>query len=159
MLYRCVMTAYDLDFHDWALAQADAIRRRSANEIDWNNLAEEVESLGRSQRSSLRSHLTILAAHLLKWERQPERRSHSWRLSIVNARSRIPGIMEDSPSLRPQTQALFDQAYRLARQDAANDMNVDVRQLPAEPPFTLEDALDARWLEGFLDWDAELGVG
>ncbi len=60
------MSAYEADFHDWALAQADAIRRRSANEMDWDNIAEEVESLGRSQRGGLRSRLGVLVAHLLK---------------------------------------------------------------------------------------------
>ena len=153
------MSAYEADFHAWALAQADAIRRRSANEMDWDNIAEEVESLGRSQRSALRSHLTILLLHLLKWERQPERRSHSWRLSIVNARSLIPIIVEDSPSLRPELPALFAQAYGRALHQAANDMNIRVRDLPADAPFTLDQALNTRWPDGFLDWDLEPGQG
>ena len=155
MLYRCVMTAYDLDFHDWALAQADAIRRRSANEIDWNNIAEEVESLGRSQRSRLRSHLVVLLLHLLKWEHQPERRGRSWRDSVREARLQIPGIVEDSPSLRPWLGSAFVEAYALARLRAAIEMDVDDRTLPQDAPFTLEEALDPAWPPGLAAWEPD----
>ena len=149
------MGAYDLDFHAWALAQADAIRRRSVNEIDWDNLAEEVESVGRSQRRELRSYLTLLCAHLLKWLHQPERRSRSWVKTIQIARATIPGILDDSPSLRPELEATFAKAYHLARTEAADDMHMDERRLPIEPPFTLEEALAPAWPEGFPDWDPE----
>ena len=149
------MSAYDVDLHDWALAQADAIRRRSANEMDWDNIAEEVESLGRSQRSALRSHLTILLLHLLKWERQPERRGRSWRDSVREARLQIPAIVADSPSLRPWLPQAFAEAYDLARLRAAIEMDVDDRDLPQDAPFTLEQALDPAWPSGLAAWEPD----
>ncbi len=45
---------YEADFYTWAISQADAARRRSANEVDWDNVAEELESLARSEFRELR---------------------------------------------------------------------------------------------------------
>jgi Domain of unknown function DUF29 len=56
---------YDADFYAWTKAQADALRRRAANEVDWDNLAEEIESAGRSDRKEIRSRLEVLLVHLL----------------------------------------------------------------------------------------------
>ncbi len=71
-------STYEHDTYSWALAQAEALRRRSGNELDWDNLAEEIESLGKSQASELRSRYIVLLMHLLKWAFQPERRSRSF---------------------------------------------------------------------------------
>jgi len=50
---------YDLDFVQWSSSQADALRRRAGNEIDWENVAEEIESLGRSDRLASRRSWNI----------------------------------------------------------------------------------------------------
>ena len=68
-------TLYDEDFFAWAKQQAEALRaasRAGSNlKLDWENLAEEIESLGRSQRHELRSRLGVVLAHLLKLKRSP----------------------------------------------------------------------------------------
>jgi len=56
-------TVYEEDL-GWIQAQADALRRRSANELDWNNLLEEIEGLGKAAERELRNHLTMLLAYL-----------------------------------------------------------------------------------------------
>ena len=77
---------YEADIAAWAEQQADALRRRAANEIDWENVAEEIESLARSDRREIRNRLAVICEHLLKWAYQPQLRSGSWRGSVVEPR-------------------------------------------------------------------------
>jgi hypothetical protein len=92
-------TLYERDFFAWTLDQAEKLRARARNEVDWENGAEEIESVGRSQRSEIESRLALLILHLLKWQFQPGRRSERWRISISEQRIWIPNIIKASPSL------------------------------------------------------------
>ena len=69
---------YDKDGYGWAMEQAALLRARRFSEIDLENIAEEIESVGKSERRTLESHLSRLMMHLLKWQYQPERRGNSW---------------------------------------------------------------------------------
>ncbi len=57
---------YERDYYTWALEQARALQERRIEEVDWENLAEEIGDLGRSEARSVRSQLARLLAHLLK---------------------------------------------------------------------------------------------
>lgn len=138
--------AYDLDFHAWALAQADALRRRSANEVDWDHLAEELESLGRSDVRELGSRLQVLLVHLLKWRFQPGRRCTSWRHTIRVQRRDLARFLKDSPSLRSLENAEFEEAYASARLLASAETHIPLADFPEAPLFTLEQAADPSWL-------------
>src|SRR5271166_6645738 len=109
------MPSYDTDLHEWTKEQADALRRRAANELDWDNLAEEIESLGNSERREIRSRLKNLLVHLLKWKYQPEGQCGSWRGSIREARAQIEEVLLDNPSLRPLPAESLSRAYAYAR--------------------------------------------
>ena len=65
------MNDYDRDLNAWSSAQADALRRRATNEIDYENIAQEIEAVGQSQRDQIESRLENLLIHLLKWYYQP----------------------------------------------------------------------------------------
>ena len=136
------MGKYDLDFHAWAHEQADAVRRRSANEIDWENVAEELESLGKQQAAELKSRYIILISHLLKWILQPERRGNSWRTSIIEQRIKIADHIEENPSLRSLDNEVFERAYRSARIRAAREMKRPPEAVPTEILFRPEQATD-----------------
>ncbi len=58
------MSNYDTNVYEWTKEQADALRRRATNELDWDNLADEIESLGVSNRHQIKSRLEILVLHL-----------------------------------------------------------------------------------------------
>jgi hypothetical protein len=62
---------YESDILLWSEQQADALRRRAANEIDWENVAEEIEAVGRSERNAVASHLVLALLHDLKAEAWP----------------------------------------------------------------------------------------
>jgi hypothetical protein len=117
---------YDRDFVLWTAQQAAALRNaKGANlPLDWENLAEEIESLGKSDRRALRSQVRRIAHHLIKIEASPAAGPQAgWRSTIRNARIEIESILRDSPSLRRQIGAMIaDQlgaAVALAEDDRA----------------------------------------
>jgi hypothetical protein len=91
---------YHDDFYGWAEDQADALRRRSANEIDWDNLLEEIADLTGSIRRELRRRLSLIVQHLLEWRLQPDLRSRSWLVTVTVQRTEIGFLIEDNPSLK-----------------------------------------------------------
>ena len=145
---------YERDFYAWLQDQAEKLRARSHNDIDWDNLAEEVESVGKSQKREIRSRLERLIQHLLKWQFQPGRRSESWRITISEQRTFIPGLIDDSPSLGTYPAEIYSQAYAAGVRKAVDETGLIARVFPEEPPFTVEQALDSRFLPGvsFEEW-------
>jgi len=77
---------YNRDFYSWLMEQARHVRLGEWDAIDRDNLAEEIESLGREQFNKLESALRVLLIHFLKWDHQPSKRSRSWMLSIKEQR-------------------------------------------------------------------------
>lgn len=132
---------YETDTYSWAVQQAEALRRRSHNALDWDNLAEEIESLGKSEARELENRLAVLLAHLLKWMHQPERRGASWEITIRLQRELLARHLEQNPGLKPNRAGIAVAAYRVARLQAALETELPVETFPKECPFTLEDAL------------------
>src|SRR5947209_816075 len=101
---------YERDYYGWIEHNLNAIRGGLLHEVDWVNVAEELEDMGKSERRALRSHVARLLAHLLKWSYQPKRRQsseHSWRSTIEHARESINEVLEESPSLKPRLPQLL----------------------------------------------------
>jgi hypothetical protein len=141
---------YEQDFYAWTQEQAALLREGALQDLDVTNLAEEVESLGKSDRRALGSHLRNLVMHLLKWEYQPDGRltGHSWQSSIRTARDEIAMILEDSPSLAPTVPELLARRYPLARQNAADETGLPLPTFPVACPWTPEQVLDADFWPG-----------
>jgi hypothetical protein len=141
--------SYETDFAAWADTQADALGRRATNEIDWENVAEEIESLSRSDRRQIRSRLAVICEHFLKWEFQPDARSPSWRVSIREGRDRIADLIEESPSLVacPATYLSGPRgAYARGRSAVAD--TIGFIGLPATCPWTVDQLLDPDFWPG-----------
>jgi hypothetical protein len=99
---------YDQDFVLWTKQQATALRRSKGSNLplDWENLAEEVESLGISQRTRLNSQIRRILHHLFKLEVSPRADPRAgWRATIRDARAEIQDLLEASPSLRREIDA------------------------------------------------------
>lgn len=135
---------YRKDFYGWCLATAKLVREEKWSDLDRESLAEEVESLGISQRHALGSHLKNLVMHLLKWHYQPSGRQtgHSWQSSIINARDDIAVLIEDSPSLRREIGGLLARRYPAARLLAQNETGLPLDTFPETCPWTHEQILD-----------------
>ena len=116
---------YDSDFVLWTEEQATALRRaKGANlPLDWENLAEEIESLGKSQRRELGSQIRRILRHLFKLEASPASDPRAgWHGSIREARADIEEVLAESPSLRREVVGLTEKQARLAAELAAGDL-------------------------------------
>lgn len=108
-------------------------------------LRELIEALGRSEKRALKSHLTRLIAHVIKWKTQPEKRSRSWVATIYNAREEIKDIQEETPSLTNEIiEGVWEKCFQAAKREAEADMSRDssVTELSWEEAFENEYILD-----------------
>jgi len=135
-------TLYDHDFYAWTNEQAGLLRAGKLSEADLEHIAEEIESMGKSEKRELISRLTVLLLHLLKWEFQPVRRSTSWRLSIANTRDALTDHLADNPSLQSVLEASIDTAYRRARRDAALETGLSESTFPSACPWLFSQMMD-----------------
>ena len=132
---------YDRDFYAWANEQAGLLRAGNLSRADIANIAEEIETLGRSEKRELVSRLTVLLHHLLKWRFEPERRGRSWELSIANARDELTDHLEDNPSLKATLPEAVATTYRRARRSAESETGLSGNTFPVECPWTFDQAM------------------
>jgi hypothetical protein len=127
-------TPYDQDFYAWANQQAALLRSGRLTEADIDNIAEEIESMGRSERHELVNRLTVLLMHLLKWRYQPVYRGTSWRLTVEEQRNRLDDHLAENPSLKDALASAIVSAYRNAVLAAARETGLDTDTFPAVCP-------------------------
>ena len=93
-------TRYEQDIVAWANEQAQLLRSHKLSSIDIENIAEEIEDVGKSEQRELASRISVLLAHLLKWQFQPDRRGSSWTRTILEQRKSIALRLRKTPSLQ-----------------------------------------------------------
>ncbi len=136
---------YEVDFYAWANEQAELLRAGRLAEADIGNIAEEIESMGRSEKRELVSRLTVLLLHLLKWQAQPLMRGNSWRNSVEIQRIAVESHLGDNLSLKSTLSAALWEGYRVARLQAQGETGLPATAFPAACPWTFEQMMD----EGF----------
>jgi hypothetical protein len=137
---------YEQDFCLWVAQQTALLREGRFAELDLANLIEEIEAMARRDRRALKSNLVVLLTHLLKHHFQPEQRSSGWRGAIVEHRQRLRDDFEESPSLRSHAAEVFPRPNADARERARAETGLPLRGFPKASPYTLEQALDPRYL-------------
>ncbi|XOF33825.1 MAG: DUF29 domain-containing protein [Candidatus Electrothrix sp. YB6] len=135
-------TGYEKDFYSWAMQNAALLRERRLQEIDTENIAEELEAMGKKERRELISRLSVLIAHLLKWPYQAVRRSRSWKNTVSTQRIDINELFEDSPSLRHGLGETIKKAYKKAVLKAEDETGIAKEQFPGNCPFSAEEILN-----------------
>ena len=141
-----IQQEYEKDFYAWTIHNAKLLREGKLSEVDIEHIAEEIESMGKSEKRELVSRLAVLVAHLLKWKFQSARRSKSWTLTIKNQRMDLNDLLEESPSLKKELEEKFLHAYERAVLIAAEQTGIDEEDFPSKPPFTLEECLKTSYL-------------
>ena len=134
--------SYNHDIYGWAVHTAHLLRERKMNEVDFENVIEEIEALGRSEKHELKNRLAQLVFHLLKWQYQTDFRSRSWQGSISEQRIRVDYILEDNPSLRPSIEEFIKKAYKLSFSLIKKETPLDLKLLPANCPYSFEQIMN-----------------
>jgi hypothetical protein len=132
---------YEKDFYAWALHNAKLLRAGRLSEIDIENIAEEIESMGKRERRELINRFAILIAHLLNWEYQPARRSKSWECTIKEQRFELIDLLEESPSLKHEIEDQLSHAYKKALLIAEKETGFELKNVPKNCPFSLRQVL------------------
>jgi len=139
---KSITKEYEKDFYAWTTHNAKLLRQGKFSEIDVEHIAEEIESMGKSEKRELISRLAVLLAHLLKWQFQPERQSNSWKYTIEEQRDEVLELFEESPSLKHEIEEKLERAYRKAILWAATEMGVNKSIFQEKCPFSLEKTLN-----------------
>jgi hypothetical protein len=138
----------DQDFYAWANEQARLLRAGRIAEADIEHIAEEIESMGKSEKRELVNRLTILLVHLLKWQFQPALRGNSWRLTLEEQRDQLEDHLADNPSLKSHIETAIAAAYRRAILGAARETGFEREMFPLACPWSFEQVMDlAFWPE------------
>jgi hypothetical protein len=139
---------YEQDFYAWTQAQAEFLKQKSWQDLDVENLAEEIDALGRRERQELVSRLGVLLGHLLKWEFQPENQSKSWLATIREQRRKIRKLLEDNPSLKPYLSQACNDAYEDGVDLVVRETPLEYQQLPQVCPYPVDQILANDFLPG-----------
>jgi hypothetical protein len=137
---------YDSDYLLWLEKTSKLLQSKDFENLDLENLIEEIESLGRSERNKLISSLRLIYHHLLKWQFQPQKRTRSWSNTISRERDNISYYIEDTPSLKNlfEDVVILNKAYQRGRQDASRETGIP--NLPEACPYSIEQTLDRNFL-------------
>ena len=139
---------HDRDFNLWVEATKKAIANRDFENMDWDNLFDEVDDMGKSEKRSLESYLERLIAHILKlqyWEAERERNYKHWKVEVINFRQRLKRLLKQNPSFNRLLADIYPEIF----QNAVNAWRVEF-EIPADTCFIeLEQMLKDDFFGGF----------
>ena len=133
---------YDQDFFAWANEQAALLRSGRLSEADIDHIAEEIDSMGRTEKRELVNRLAVLLMHLLKWRFQPDQRGTSWQATIRVQRRALARHLADNPSLKATFSETIAEGYGDAVIEAAGETGLPESLFPATCPWTFEQFMD-----------------
>lgn len=117
---------HENDFYAWTQEQAKLLKTGQIHQIDWQNIAEEIEDMGRSEKRQLESRLEVLIMRLLKWQYQPNLRSRSWELTIKEQHLRLERLLQKNPSLHSNLAEVVEDVYPLATLSAERETGLSL---------------------------------
>ncbi|CCI08085.1 DUF29 domain-containing protein [Microcystis aeruginosa] len=138
---------YEKDYYLWIDKTIFLLENHQFSELDLENLIKEIKSISISQQKALKSNLSVILWHLLKYLQKPEKQTRSWALNLFEHRERIEEDLENSPSLKSfLTEENFKKCYNKARKKAAIETGINLDKFPNDCPFTLAEALDFEFI-------------
>lgn len=136
-----VLTAYADDPYTWALEQAGLLRSGQFDLIDAENLADEITTLAHYLAAKLRSDLSRVLQHLLKWDYQPDRRTRSWAVAVREHRRRVAEHLQDGPGLKSALSAIIVRAYTDGREAALEETRLRPDLVPETCPYSWDEIM------------------
>ncbi|WP_257292833.1 DUF29 domain-containing protein [Endozoicomonas sp. ONNA1] len=145
---------YDSDYYSWTYQQLELIKQRRFDDLDIENLLEEIEDMGKSRYRALKSALKELLLHQLKWQKQSQEDDlhvmdewyRSWRVSIKKQRRKVNEELDENPGLQSKLNEILVKAYKLAREEAGDDLNCKINDFPPKCPWSYEQIMTEDWL-------------
>lgn len=138
---------YKKDYYPWIDKTIFLLENHQFSELDLENLIEEIKSISISKQKALKSNLSVILWHLLKYLQEPEKQTRSWALNLFEHRERIEEDLENSPSLKSfLTEENFKKCYNKAKKKAAIETGINLDKFPNDCPFTLAEALDFEFI-------------
>ena len=131
---------FDLDETAWLDEMARLLDERRLEDLDIPHLSEYLRDMARRDKREVLSRLTVLLAHLLKWEHQPDQRSGCWQATIDNQHDELSDLLE-SGTLRRHAAEIMPRAYERARRQAIVEANLNEANVPIDCTITLDSAL------------------
>jgi hypothetical protein len=137
---------YESDVVAWANEQAWLVRNKKFELLDIEHIAEEIEDVGKSEQRELASRMSVLIAHLLKWQFQPEHRGASWERTIKEQRKSLEFHIKQVPSLKSKLlnsewqDAVWADAVTIAIRETG------IENFPETCPWTIDNVLSHNWL-------------
>lgn len=135
-------STYEKDFYAWTAANALLMKEGKMDELDIENLIEEIESMGRSEKWELINRLSVLISHLLKWQYQTSLRGRSWELTIKEQRRHIDYHLKETPSLKGKIDEILKESYQLALIKAEKETGLNGSTFPQECPYDFQNIID-----------------
>jgi hypothetical protein len=136
---------YDRDYYAWVQAQVDALREHRIEDVDWENVAEEIEDLGKSEKRALRSQLARLVEHLLKLERARVRmraeNMRGWQISVRSSRRAAAELLAENPSLRSELPQILERAFFDARDEVLAALKLPDFAIAENAPWSAEQVM------------------
>jgi len=140
-------TLYQTDFYAWTQQQAARLRDEDYADLDLDNLIEEIESMGASDKRELASRLTTIMEHMLKLVCEPKSRARNgWKRTVLTQRIGLNRLLKSNYTLRATISDFVDDAYRDARKLAASGLGCSIAALSQDCPWTAAQLLDEDWL-------------
>jgi hypothetical protein len=153
-LWKSQLTPYEADYARWCAEQGALLRAGRLDLLDRENLAEEIESLGRSDKREIRNRLGVLLLHLLKWQFQAEKRKAGWLSTIREQRQQISGLIDESPSLRAYPENELTREFEFARLKAADETGLPLADFPVDCPYRIGEVLGRDFFPG-VPWSSD----
>ncbi|MDR3516456.1 MAG: DUF29 domain-containing protein [Azospirillaceae bacterium] len=139
---------YDRDFYAWANEQAALLRAGKLAAADIDHIAEEIESMGRTEKRELVSRITVLLLQLLKWQFQPGHRGGRWIATITVQRDDLSDHLRDNPSLKAKLDEAVGDAYRKAAILAVGETGLPKSTFPDRCPWSCSQITDPGFWPG-----------
>ncbi|MEI8396526.1 MAG: DUF29 domain-containing protein [Rhodospirillaceae bacterium] len=143
-----ISSLYESDFYAWANEQAALLRAGQLTVADIEHIAEEIESMGKTEKREMVNRLAVLLMHLLKWRYQPERRGSSWRTTIRVQRLALKRHLLDNPSLKSKREEVTEDGYSTALIEAAGETGLPEESFPPVCPWSFEQVIDEKFWPG-----------
>ncbi len=105
---------YDLDFNLWIEKVKQKIQERDFIDMDWDNLLDEIDDMGKSEKRSLESYLQRLIEHTLKlqyWQEERKRNYRHWQAEVANFRNQINRLLKRNPSFKNYMTEIYPEIF------------------------------------------------